>query len=219
MAPLVPVVIIGGQYWPYLGWIAITLLAIMVTLTFFKGRYYCGWICAMGAFHERILARFSLHKAMLPLFKQNWFRWFLFAAMMSLLASRLVMTGGNPEKIGGVFVMMWTLSTSLAIGLGLIWKPRSWCSTCPMAIFQGMLAPKTYQLEVSDDCKECGACSKACPIETNPGSYKSVGKVKGSECLRCGNCVLNCPQGAIGFPRKITTTNIKETRGAAHKIL
>ena len=119
---------------------------------------------------------------------------------MGLLTSRLILAEGDPEKIGAAFVMMWTISTGMAIGLGLIWKPRSWCSICPMALFQGVLAPRTYQLQVSESCKGCGLCAKVCPIETNPGSFKSIGVVKSSDCMRCGNCVVNCPGKALSFP-------------------
>ncbi|HSR36517.1 MAG TPA: 4Fe-4S binding protein, partial [Desulfurivibrionaceae bacterium] len=107
MAPLVPLVIIGGYYWPYLGYVAITLLTIMFIQVWFRGRYYCGWICAMGGFYERVLAKVSLKKPMLPLFKTAWFKWLVFTLTMGLLLSRLIMSEGDLEKIGGVFVMMW----------------------------------------------------------------------------------------------------------------
>jgi polyferredoxin len=202
MAPLVPLVIIGGFIWPYLGYIAITLMALMMALALFRGRYYCSWICPMGAFHERILSTVSLHKKMLPVFKKSWFKWTIFILMMSLLTTRLLLTNGDPSAVGAVFVMMWTLSTALAIGIGLIWKPRSWCSICPMALSQGFLSPKTYRLQVADSCKQCGLCQRACPIETYPGAYKDKGYVKSSECMRCGTCIKICPGHTLSLPDK-----------------
>lgn len=197
MAPLVPLVIIGGYFWPYLGYIAIGLMLVMMITTVFKGRLYCGWICAMGAFHERWLARISLKKKMLPVFKARWFRWLLFGLMMSLLAFRLITSGGDPEQIGATFVMMWTVSTGLAVMIGLIWKPRSWCSICPMATFQGAVSPCNNLLQVAPSCKQCGLCKKSCPIETYAGSYKLQGYVDSSECMRCYNCVESCPARAL----------------------
>lgn len=201
MAPLVPLVIIGGLYQPYLGYVAIAMMLVMFVMTLFRGRFYCGWICAMGAFHERILARISLKKPMLPVFKAKWFRWLLFGLMMGLLTFRLITSEGDPAKIGAAFVMMWTLSTGLAIFIGLIWKPRSWCAICPMATVQGVISPCNYLLEVGSSCKECGICRKSCPIETHPGSFKAQGFVKSSECMRCGNCVQNCPKKALQFQK------------------
>ncbi len=199
LAPLVPLVVIGGYFWPYLGYIVLAMLVFMLILAPFRGRFYCGWFCAMGAFFERILSVVSRKKKMLPLFKEGWFKWSIFVLMMGLLTSRLVLANGDPRKIGAAFVMMWTISTGMAIGLGLVWKPRSWCSVCPMALFQGLIAPRTYQLQVSESCRECGLCAKVCPIETNPGSMRSIGVVKSSDCMRCGNCVVNCPGKALSF--------------------
>ena len=200
LAPLVPLVVIGGYFWPYLGYIAMAMLVFMFILALFRGRYYCGWFCAMGAFFERVLSVVSSKRKMLPLFKESWFKWLVFALMMGLLVSRLILAGGDPRKIGAAFVMMWTISIGMGIGLGLVWKPRSWCSICPMALLQGLIAPRTYQLQVGESCRGCGLCAKMCPLETNPGMFKSVGVVKSADCLRCGNCVVNCPGKALSFP-------------------
>ncbi|MFA6899721.1 MAG: 4Fe-4S binding protein [Desulfurivibrionaceae bacterium] len=199
LAPLVPLVVIGGYFLPYLGYVAISMLLLMLTLALFRGRYYCGWFCAMGSFHERVLSLVSRQKKMLPVFKAQWFRWIVFVLMMGLLTLRLVLSGGDPEKIGATFVMMWSIATGLAIGMGLVWKPRSWCSICPMGLFQGLLGPRVYRLKVGEGCRECGLCEKVCPIETNPGSMRSIGIVKSADCMRCGNCVVNCPAKALSF--------------------
>lgn len=202
LAPLVPLVVVGGYFWPYLGYIAVAMLAFMLSLSLFRGRYYCGWFCGMGGLFERGLSLFSRKKKMLPVFKAKWFRWLIFILMMSLLASRLILADGDSVKIGAAFVMMWTISTAMAIALGLFWKPRSWCSICPMALFQGLIAPRTYLLQVGENCRECGLCEKVCPIETNPGMMKNVGVVKSTDCMRCGNCVVNCPAKALSFADK-----------------
>ncbi|RJX36220.1 MAG: 4Fe-4S binding protein [Desulfurivibrio sp.] len=199
MAPLVPLVIVGGYFWPYLGYVALAMMLLMFILTLFRGRFYCGWICAMGAFHERVLALVSRKRNMLPVFKAKWFRWLLFILMMGILAMRLISAEGDPAKIGAAFVMMWTLSTGLAIFIGFFWQPRSWCAICPMATFQGVIAPCNYLLQVAPSCKGCGICRKSCPIETNPGSFKAQGFVTSGDCMRCGNCVVNCPVKALEF--------------------
>lgn len=203
MLPMVPLVIIGGYFWPYFGFMAIAMLLFMVIMSQFRGRYYCGWFCAMGAFHERVVSLVSRKKKMLPLFGKQWFKWMMFVLMMGLLLSRLLLSGGDPARIGAVFVMMWSLSTGLALAIGLIWKPRSWCRFCPMATFQGLIAPKTYLLQVADHCRGCGQCHRACPIETDPGGSKKQGFVKSDRCMRCGNCVESCPQKALSFGRKL----------------
>ena len=51
LAPLVPLVVVGGYFWPYLGYIAIALLVFMLMLALFRGRYYCGRVRPLGSFH------------------------------------------------------------------------------------------------------------------------------------------------------------------------
>lgn len=199
LAPLVPLVIIGGVFYPYLGYVALAMMILMLVLAVFRGRYYCGWICAMGSFHERILARISLKREMPSLFKKSWFRWLFFAGLMGLMVTRLIMSGGEPERVGAVFVMMWTVATTIAIAFGLYYKPRSWCNFCPMATMQGLYSQNTYLLKVSEECKQCGLCRKVCPVQTNPGAYKTQGYVPSPECMRCGNCVVNCPRSALSL--------------------
>ena len=213
LAPLVPLVVIGGYFWPYLGYIAIAMLLFMLILSLFRGRYYCGWFCAMGSFHERLLALFSRKKKMLPVFKAPWFRSLIFVLMMGLLLSRLILADGDPKKIGAAFVMMWTISTGMGIWLGLLWKPRSWCSICPMGLFQGFLGLRAYRLQVGDGCRECGLCEKVCPIETNPGSMRSIGNVRSADCMRCGNCVVNCPTKALSFAKGADSITERDSRG------
>jgi len=199
LAPLVPIVIVGGYFYPYLGFLPIVMLLAMMIIMVVRGRYYCGWLCAMGAFHERVLAMVSRKGKMLPLFRAGWFKWLLFVLMMGLLASRLILSGGEPAKIGAAFVMMWTISTLFAIGLGFFWKPRTWCSVCPMATFQGLFSSSNYLLKVEENCRQCGVCGKSCPLEITPGLYRNQGFVDGSLCMRCANCVQNCPKQALSF--------------------
>lgn len=199
MVPLVPLVIVAGYFWPYLGYIAIGFMALLFALVRFRGRYYCGWICPLGAFYDRVLAPVSRKKPMLPLFKQAWFKWLIFVLMLGLLATRLVLSGGDPEIIGATFVMMWTISTGFAVALGLLWKPRSWCSFCPMGTMQGLLAPKVRRIQVSEKCRQCGLCQKVCPVEINPGAFRDGGVVTDKDCLRCQNCVAACPHKALSL--------------------
>lgn len=199
--PLLPLVIVGGHFYPMLGFLAVAMMLVMLVSSIFRGRYYCGWLCAMGAFHERALALLSRNRPLLPVMKAGWFRWLVLALMMTILSLRLLQADGNPARIGATFVMMWTLSTALAVGLGLIWQPRSWCQICPMATFQGLAGPCSYLLTVSASCRDCGICRKACPIATNPADFHGQGFVPSGECMRCGNCIASCPTSALAFQR------------------
>ncbi len=202
MSLLLPLVVIGGYFCPRIGFTVLGLITLFMVIAGFRGRFYCGWLCPMGAFHERFLGLFSLQRAILPVFKSSWFRWLLFVLMMGLMSSRLYLAWGDSKAIGAVFRMMWVLSTGLAIGLGLYFKPRVWCTVCPMGSLQGVSSRNTYLLTVEDSCVQCRKCWEVCPISTYPGAFKQEegsGQVPSIECLRCSNCVVNCPKKALSF--------------------
>ena len=202
MAILLPVVVVGGYYYPLLGFIVLGLITIFMVITSKRGRFYCGWLCPMGAFHERFLSLVSFKRGIWPIFKSSWFRWLLFIVMMSFMFYRLYMAWGDAKEVGAVFRMMWIISTGLAIGLGLYFIPRTWCAVCPMGSFQGVSSKRTYLLTVDDTCVECKKCQRVCPISTYPGAYKQregFGFVPSIDYLRCSNCIVNCPKEALYF--------------------
>jgi len=205
MATLLPVVIIGGYFCPKIGFTVLGLITLFMVIASRRGRFYCGWLCPMGAFHERFMSKLSLNKPIPSLFKTRSFRWIVFVLMMGFMTSRLIGNWGDPVGTAGVFRTMWIVSMSIAIGLGFYFKPRAWCTICPMGSLQGSSSTNTYLLTVSESCVECRKCLKVCPISTYPGSFRredKPGQVPSIECLRCSNCVVNCPKKALSFQDK-----------------
>ncbi len=202
MALILPIVVIGAYFWPRLGFIVLGLITIFLILASQRGRFYCGWLCPMGAFHERILSLASLLRPIPPQFKSSWFRWLLFVAMMGLMTIRFINAGGDIHDTGSVFRFMWIVSTCIAIGLGFYFKLRIWCVICPMGSMQGVSSTNTYLLTVDENCVQCKKCQKVCPISTYPGEYKPEtcsAQIPSIECLRCSNCITNCPKEALSF--------------------
>lgn len=202
MTLFLPFVIIGGYFYPLIGFTIVAMIMLFMTLANKRGRMYCGWLCPMGAFHERFLSEISLHKTISPMFRTTWFRWFVFITMMGFMTCRLTLAWGDAEAIGSVFQMMWTVSMTLAIALGVYFKARTWCVICPMGSLQGIFSKNTFRLHVAGDCVECGKCKQVCPISTYPGEFRNDtgdGEVPSIECLRCYNCVENCPKGSLLF--------------------
>lgn len=195
--PLLPLVIIGGYFEPYIGLTVLVLIAAFMLIAPIRGRLYCGWICPMGAFHERILALISFNKDIPSFMKQSWFRWIVFVGLMTFLVYRLSITGGSEIKIASVFRMMWIISTIAAILIGFVFRPRTWCRICPMGFIQGLIGKTRYVVHVGTECRQCGLCEKVCPIQTYPGSYKEKGTVDGTDCMRCFKCIDNCPRHAL----------------------
>jgi ferredoxin len=52
---------------------------------------------------------------------------------------------------------------------------------------------------VNNDCIECKACNKICPMGVNAMNYmKQNSAITDSECILCNDCGVVCPTKKIG---------------------
>ena len=131
-----PLIVIGGLFYPFLGYLVVAMMATFLTLAFFKGRYWCWNFCPRGAFLDIVLSKVSLNKPLPKSFVKQWFRWLIFILFMSFIILRIIHTGGNLIAIGSVFVVMCIFTTIISIVLGVLTKHRGWCMICPMGTLQ-----------------------------------------------------------------------------------
>jgi len=131
-----PLIVVGGLFYPLLGYLVVAMMGVFLTMAFFRGRYWCWNLCPRGAFLDIVLSKVSLHKPLPKPFVRQKFRWFVFALFMSFIIFRVIRTGGNLTAIGAVLVAMCILTTIISIVLGVITKHRGWCMICPMGTLQ-----------------------------------------------------------------------------------
>lgn len=131
-----PLIVIGGLFYPLLGYLVLAMMVALLVMALFKGRYWCWNLCPRGAFLDIVLSKISINKAIPKIFIKTWFRWLVFVLFMSFIMLRLIYAGGNLITIGSVFVAMCILTTIIAIVLGVVTKPRGWCMICPMGTLQ-----------------------------------------------------------------------------------
>ncbi len=136
MVWLLPLIVIGGLFYPVLGYLVIAMMAVLLIMSFFKGRYWCWNFCPRGAFLDIVLSKISMNRPLPKSFVKQKFRWPVFFIFMGFLVVRIIRTGGNLIAIGAVFVGMCVLTTVIAIVLGVITKHRGWCVICPMGTLQ-----------------------------------------------------------------------------------
>jgi len=139
---LLPIIVIGGLFNPYLGYLVVAMMAVLLTLSFFKRRYWCWNICPRGAFLDIAMSRCSRNRPVPKIITRQWFRLLLLILLMGLVAFRLLRTGGDLALIGAVFVTMCLVTTIISIVFGLVTKHRAWCMMCPMGFLQEKIGDK-----------------------------------------------------------------------------
>ena len=136
MVWLLPLIVIGGLFVPVLGYLVVAMMAFLLVLSIFKGRYWCWHLCPRGAFLDLGMSKFSPNRPMPRLFTRQAFRWLVVAGFMAFLAYRIIQSGGTFIAIGSVFVGMCILTTVIAMILAVILRHRTWCAICPMGTLQ-----------------------------------------------------------------------------------
>lgn len=133
---LLPLIVIGGLFNPFLGYLVVAMMVFFLTLSFFKGRYWCWNLCPRGAFLDIVLAKISLKRPLPSILSKQWFRWLVFVLFISFLIFRVIRASGNLVTIGSVFVLMCLVTTAISIIMGILTKHRGWCVICPMGTLQ-----------------------------------------------------------------------------------
>lgn len=187
--------VIGGWFYPYLGFAMIFCMLAPVVVSAVRGRYWCGWVCPRGSFFDYVMGRFSRNKPAPTWLRSRYFRIGMLIFLMTMMTVQIGRAWPDPQAIGRVFIMLLTVTTVVGIGLALAYKPRTWCSFCPIGTMSSWLAHGKQSLVVSNTCRNCSACAKLCPMGLNPQ------QVDGShaDCIKCAICVTRCPSQALTF--------------------
>ena len=142
---LLPLIVIGGLFFPILGYLVIGMMIFLLALSFFKSRYWCWNLCPRGAFLDIVISKMSRNKPVPKIFTKPWFRWAIVVSFVIFLVFRIKTTGGSLLLIGAVFVSMCLITTLISIIIGALTKNRGWCIICPMGTLQSYIGSKNTQ--------------------------------------------------------------------------
>ncbi len=201
LAPLAILVIALGWKYPVLGFaVPLTMLTGLVG-SFFNGRYVCGNLCPRGAFIDRMLPYISPNRSIPSAFRNNPFRIAVVIGLMGFMGYQLSLNPASWEHWGRVFWLMCAATTAIAIFLAILFHPRSWCAFCPIGTIQSWIGGRRKRLLVlTDKCRSCRKCVKACPFGLSPMADRDKGMLQSADCLRCSECVYACPFDALKWP-------------------
>jgi polyferredoxin len=193
-----PAVLLGGWFYPPLGFFLLLCMAGAVGLAMFKGRAWCDWMCPRGSFYDLFLRKLSRNAPIPSFLRTKWFRTSILIVLLSSLGAQVYYSWGSTEAVAMAFVRVLTVTTTAGIVLGALFQERAWCHICPMGTLGNWFSRGKKPLYVSEQCKSCKLCSKVCPMQLRPFEHKSGAMTEG-DCIKCSSCVAACPINALDF--------------------
>ena len=103
---------------------------------------------------------------------------------------------------------VYAVVLALIVALSLTVDKRGFCHTvCWMAPFMiigtaiknRMKWPSVHLRARTEDCIECGTCTRNCPMSLEVKAMVQWGSMKNSECILCGQCVDGCSKYVIRY--------------------
>ncbi|MCX5713388.1 MAG: 4Fe-4S binding protein [Candidatus Omnitrophica bacterium] len=195
VAPFFLIILVGGWFYPLLGFFIPLCMLAGLGLALFRGRKWCDWYCPRGSFYDSAMKRLSPQQEIPWLFKNIKFRIAVLVFLISVMFFNLILRWPDAQKIGKFFVILITTTSILGIILAFMFHQRSWCSFCPIGTVISLISKNVYPLKIDSTlCIGCGVCYKVCPMQMKP--------LKDGDCLKCNLCISACPKLALTRSRK-----------------
>lgn len=210
--------VIGSMKYTFSFYVSGFLMLMGIVL----GRFICGWLCPFGLFQDFLNKIPSKKVTVKGMWKNlKYLKYAVLAVFVILLPlvmrdelgisdpyfCKYICPAGTLE--GGLSLVLMNESLKSTIGWLFAWKTmllvvtiissiavfRPFCRfICPLgAIYSLFNRVSLYRFNVDKKaCTSCGICESACKM-----GIKAYVEPNSPECIRCGDCVKSCPQGAI----------------------
>lgn len=183
---------------------SMALTAALLTVAILGGRFFCGWICPLGAlqdFSSWLGGKAGVKGFRIPEkkgFSPVYIKYFILMALLliSSLGYGAALAGFSPwrallslPKLGSAWTELWPGFVILAGSLlASMFVSRFFCRyLCPLGAAQALCSSVSLiSLRPGKGCGSCGKCLENCPA-----GIRSISP----ECIRCLNCMENCRAG------------------------
>jgi uncharacterized protein with FMN-binding domain/polyferredoxin len=187
----------------------VEFVAVML-LTIIAGRWFCGWMCAFGAYNDLIYfiskkifkRKFKVDEKVDSILKYVKYIILIFIIIISWTIGSNILGSTSPWDVFGQITNLSTVISNLLIGLillvlitiGAFFIERFFCRyLCPLgAVFA--IVSRIGITKINKPKADCGKC-RACTMNCSMGLqlYKIDG-AKGGDCINCLKCTEVCPR-------------------------
>lgn len=194
--------------------IASSVGLIILLLTPFLGRIFCGWLCPLGAIQE-ILYRLTNRKKVKvkPLITAKWDKRLknlkYLILLMNLLLAYFLIQGLYMNACPVIALsnianyLIISAITLFILALSSLFIERFGCRyLCPYGALMSLLLKVGNLLKIprllikvnKSKCINCKLCSDNCPMQIE---VEGTSQVTDSDCILCQRCRLKCPTQVI----------------------
>lgn len=185
-------------------------IAVVLILTVFFGRFFCGWFCAFGALNDLMFIiskkifknKFKINKTINS--KLRYLKYVILAFIVIFVWTLKIVSVDKyspwdafaqvSEIFKGNFSMPIAFLILFLIIIGAMFIERFFCRyLCPLGAILGILAKLklTKIAKPHSNCGKCKLCSVSCPMGID---LDSMDTVNSAECISCLKCVDVCPK-------------------------
>lgn len=202
--------IIGGNFNFVQAFPSLIEFTCIMILTILIGRWFCGWMCAFGAYNDFIYfiskkvfkTRFKVDEKVDSILKYVKYIVLVFIMIISWTMKSSILESTSPWDVFGQITDISTIFSSLLIGfiflilitIGAAFIERFFCRyLCPLgAVFS--IISKIGITKINKPKADCGKC-RACTMNCSMGLklYKVDGAC-GGDCINCLKCTEACPR-------------------------
>ncbi len=205
---------------------ALTSSLLLVVITLFFGRIFCGWACPLGTLADFLdyIFHFKTKGQRLEVVKYHILLVSVIMAALGISIAWMLDPLTWSTRILGIFSLryidfnLFVIFSIAFIGFHFLYGRRAFCRIlCPLGAGLGVIAKFSVFERVLDlnTCTHCNLCvinNRSFAIVDQPERYNSA------ECFQCRECETICPEDSISFKyglRKkiasVSTNNSKAT--------
>ena len=196
---------------------SLILYILLFFIALFAGRFWCGWLCPMGAWQEfwspvikrpvtaggRDLIKYGVTMLLLIAIVAS----FVAAGGMKGIDIFYGTVGGISVSSLDVLQIVVMIFISILV-IAFITGKRGFCHViCPIAgimVIGRILADRVgwsaLRLSVQNDgCTGCRTCQKECPMGLAVTEMVRNNQMENHDCILCARCADSCPEGVIGY--------------------